>query len=504
MRERTHASRVVAIVVDRAAGGRRDLHEREAPDPARLELEQAGHGVQPLDDSLRVVEAVDADAEPVLARQSEPLADRAPRVGDALRRGERRRRPFDRDRVAVHRGRLAAEGDRERFAVDARFQLPVDRVEEIVAVKLRVETEDAAAEQAVEQLDAPRADRERLRVGPGNVPERDDGGVRQALADHPRQQREMVVLHQHHRVLRLGFGDDRVREPRVDVAVVLEIARAERGAHVRDVTQRPQALVGEAVVIPALFLGREPDAPDLVERLPGRHRHAVVAIDGLAVGAAAAVRDPGPRARAHHGLERGDEAAGRVLDADSLRRAHVDIRLPVGHRDHVVAVQLAAQRRPQRLLVPDALAAVERPVLPLEVADQVAEVAGDRAQLRRRGGTGRPQDALAAQQPAQAVHPAPPRELRDDDRDQRDARAERDEEVEQVAARFLAAALDEAHVVDQHEARVGRDAAVDGANRDVQHAARRAQQMLAGIRVGIERGAPDLGRKLAVSQSASC
>ncbi len=286
----------------------------------------------------------------------------------------------------------------------------------------------------------------------------------------------MVVLHQHDRVLRLGLGDDRVREPRVDRAVVLEVAGAKRRPHVRDVAQRPQALVGEAAVVPALLLGREPDASDLVERMLGRDRDAVVAIDRFAVRAAAAVRDPGSRARAHHGLERGDETARRMLDANALGRAHVDVRLAVGHGDHVVAVQFAPQGRPQRLLVPDALAAVERPILALEIADQVAQVAGDRPQLRRGGRPGRAQDAFAAQQRAQPLHPAAPRELRDDHGDERDARAERDEEVEEVAPRFLAAALDEAHVVDQDETRIRRDVAVDGAHRDVQHAARRAQQ----------------------------
>ena len=121
--------------------------------------------------------------------------------------------------------------------------------------------------------------------------------------------------------------------------------------------------------------------------------------------------------------------------------------------DHVVAVKLAAERRAQRLLVPDALAAVERPVLALEVADQLAYVARDRPQLGRRRCPRRAQDPLAAQQRAQALHPAAPRELRDDDGDQRDRRAQRDEEVEEITSRLLASPRDEAHVVDEHELR---------------------------------------------------
>ena len=185
------------------------------------------------------------------------------------------------------------------------------------------------------------------------------------------------------------------------------------------------------------------------------------------------MRDPGARARAHHRLERGDEAARRALDADAVRRAHVDVGLAVGDDDDVVAVQFAAQRRAQRLLVPDALAAVERPVLALEVADQLAQVARDRPQLRRRAA-----GATAAGCLRRAAARAGPRTQ---PRHESCAMttvisaidsAERDEEIEEVAARLLAAPLDEAHVVDQHQLRARRGVAVERACRDVQHAVR--------------------------------
>ena len=133
------------------------------------------------------------------------------------------------------------------------------------------------------------------------------------------------------------------------------------------------------------------------------------------------MRDPRARARAHHRLERGHESARWVLDANPSAARDVDVRLAVRDDDDVVAVELAAQRGAQRLLVPDALAAVERAVLALEVADQFAEVARDRPQLGGRRRPGRPQDAFAAQQRAQPLHPAAPRKLRDDDGNQRDA-----------------------------------------------------------------------------------
>ena len=67
------------------------------------------------------------------------------------------------------------------LVVDARLEEAVDRLEEVVAVEPRVEAEDRAAEHAVEDLLAPRADAERFGVRPGDVPERDDRRARQAL-----------------------------------------------------------------------------------------------------------------------------------------------------------------------------------------------------------------------------------------------------------------------------------------------------------------------------------
>ena len=154
-----------------------------------------------------------------------------------------------------------------------------------------------AAEQAVEQLLAPRADGEGLGIGPGNVPERDDGRARQALAHHARQQREVIVLHQHDRVVGARLVGDDVGEALVDVAVMLPVVRAERRARVGDVAQRPQALVGEAVVVALLLLLRQPHPADPVGGMLGRHHHVVVLVDRVAVGVARAVRDPGARGR---------------------------------------------------------------------------------------------------------------------------------------------------------------------------------------------------------------
>ena len=229
------------------------------------------------------------------------------------------------------------------------------------------------------------------------------GRLWQPFADHPRQQREVVVLHQHDRIVGARLGDDRVGEPPVDGAIVLEVARSERRAHVRVVAERPQSLVGKAAVVAGLLVGAEPDAPQPVRRRLGRNVDAIVGIDGLAVGRAAAVRDPGARARTHHRLQRGHEAAGRALDADALGGPDMDERLAIADGDDVVAPQLAVQRRAQQVLRPESLRAVERAVLALEVADQLAQIASRSAAARapwRRRGAGFPRPAAARAVPA--------------------------------------------------------------------------------------------------------
>ena len=66
------------------------------------------------------------------------------------------------------------------LALDAAFQEAVDAFDEIVAVELDMEADDRAAEQALEDLLAPRADAEDFRIRPRDMPEGDDRRLRQA------------------------------------------------------------------------------------------------------------------------------------------------------------------------------------------------------------------------------------------------------------------------------------------------------------------------------------
>ena len=315
-----------------------------------------------------------------------------------------------------------------------------------------VEAQDRRAEQPVDDLLAPGADRERLRVRPGNVPEGDDRGARQPLADHARRHREVIVLHQHDRVLALRLLHHGVGEAAVDRDVMVEIALAEDRPHEGDMAQRPQPLVGEAVVIAVLLLLAEPDAAQRIGGIVGRHRDAVVAVDALAVGRARAMRDPDAAAGAHHRLQRRDEAAGRGLQHDlAVLAAVVDVGLAVGDHHHLRARQFLHQQLVQGLRRPFDMDAVGVAALQPQFRDQRFDVARDRQfrlRLRRRDLRGRA--AEIGDRGAEGAGPAADQHEHHDAAEQAQPRRDADQRQRHVKLGLVRAALDEGEVV-QHQ-----------------------------------------------------
>jgi hypothetical protein len=89
------------------------------------------------------------------------------------------------------------------------------------------------------------------------------------------------------------------------------------------------------------------------------------------------------------------------------------------------------------------------PVFVLQVAQPGAQVGGKRRQFR--GGQQGAEQALAAHDGARPIDPAAPAELGHHHRDHRDHQSQRRDQADQVAPRVLAAAVDEAQVVQQHQ-----------------------------------------------------
>jgi len=245
------------------------------------------------------------------------------------------------------------------------------------------------------------------------------------------------------------------------------------------VAQGPEPLVREAVVVPLLLFGGEPEPPQLVLVFARRQGDPVVAVHRLAVGAAAAMRDPRARARPHDGLDRRDEPAGGPPHHHLAALAVVDVRFAVGHHDHLVAPQLGAQQGLEPCGRPFGIGSLAAAELVLEVAQARAQVRRDGGELGR-GGAERPHQPFPAQQCPRTGDPAAPAQLRHHHGDDRDDPAQADDQDDQVLAGVLAAPLDEAQVVHQHQVSHGAGLRVDRVHAHVDGAAFDAQ-----LRIGL-------------------
>ena len=300
--------------------------------------------------ALRVVEAIDADADDLPVQ---------PEIGRELAHPQRQLLVVqdlddaievrtDRDRQHAH-GAVAEVHDvaRHRGA-----QLVDGRLQEVALVARELEREQVVAEEAFENLLPERADAQPIAVGPRDVPEERGAQERPPHAEVLRDQREVVVVEEHRRFGR-RLERDRFREQPVDVLIRVPVLRPEDRTHVRLVAERPQAAVREAGVVALLVLRRQPEPAQPVRRRVGRHFHGAALVDDLAIGRARGVRDPDAAAIAHQRVERDGHAARRRPGANrSVRRVLVHPRLAIRHDDEAAgrAADLLAlgQRRAKR------------------------------------------------------------------------------------------------------------------------------------------------------------
>ena len=300
---------------------------------------------------------------------------------------------------------MLAARHRESLPVDARLERPVDGLEEVVAVVLRVEPDQVGAQHAGQQLGLPGADAEGLEVRPRDVPEDRHARVGALGLDERRQRREVIVLDEDQR--RFGVLDlvqHRVGELAVHLQVVSPVVRPEDRARVHDVAQRPQALVGEAGVVSLLLLLGEPHPAQRVARVVDGHAEPAARIGGLTVGVATGVRDPHPAARAHDRIHRRHQTAGRRLRVDLAAPPHMAHRLAVRDDDQQPAGKLLADELLQPRLGPHALAGqAQRRLLlrgglgALHAAREARDLEGERPEQVGVGDVGRRHRAPAAE-----------------------------------------------------------------------------------------------------------
>ena len=324
----------LAVLRDERAARRRELGEGEAAAQVREPLEGALDREEPLLDALGVVEAVDADAEQrVLARGR---ARRAPRAGTPRTGGASAAQRLGHS-IEIGYGRTSAS--RPAMTTDCRSRsMRASRKRSTASTKLLQKSwvwkptmlePSMPSSSSFAHGQIPNA----LRVRPRDVPEGDDGGAREPLADHPGHERVVVVLHE----------DDGVaarrppRRPRRRSAG----SRARTGASPRRGRAGGCGRCGRAARAPRSRSRSSSRAPPPrvshtrrsdVGLLAGRHADAAVRVHDVAVRAAAAVGDPHAAAGAHHRLEGGDEAARRVDARAPARPARARARTARGSR----------------------------------------------------------------------------------------------------------------------------------------------------------------------------
>ena len=236
----------------------------------------------------------------------------------------------------IHGGEFALIGNHGAVPVDPRFERTVHSIDEVAAMESRVKSENAAPQEPFEDLSIPGTDGIAFRIAPGDVPKRHDRRVRQMVAHDLGHQGQMEILHEHDGVVGFGFLDDGQRKPFVDLLVLFPVRGSKDGTDMGQMTERPEPFVGKSVVVAVFFLRRHPNPPDLVCRVIRRDADMAARIDDLAVGRAAAMRDPHAGAGTHNRFQSCDDPAGRHLDFDMLPLPIVEIRLTVRGNQHFI------------------------------------------------------------------------------------------------------------------------------------------------------------------------
>ncbi len=208
-----------------------------------------------------------------------------------------------------------------------------------------------------------------------------------------------------------------------------------------DVTERPQPFIGEAEIVAFLFFLREPDAPQRVFGIVGRHADTVPTVDDLLIRVAGAMGDPRAVTGTQNRFERSDQAARGHEGGDRLAAMHMLVRLPVRDDEQARPLEPVLNVHAQPLRRSSAAVASGSQVEPLPrrppapktrlCAGSSAGLEGDRREETAVTGRGKPGRTARAQ------IPHPPRGLGDRTKDGQLNAAERGERDEDDRRRHV-------------------------------------------------------------------
>ena len=233
----------IFVALDIRPARRTNLHERKTLLVSRIQFEESFQSAEPLKDSFGVVDAIHANSQ-MRGLNSHFLAQgAAQRAGavwiDVCPRIFRKRHA---NGIGAHARdvTLAVYGKAVPFR--KRFQSAVDRLQEIVAVRLNVKANQVGAQQPVNEFTLPWANPEDFGVWPGDMPENRDAGVWANFLNHARNQCQVIVLRQKNRRIHVRhFLQNSIGEPLVNPLVLQPVLGTENRPGVRDVAERPKS-----------------------------------------------------------------------------------------------------------------------------------------------------------------------------------------------------------------------------------------------------------------------
>jgi hypothetical protein len=211
---------------------------------------------------------------------------------------------------------MPPEGDHVLLAVDVGRERRLDGVKEVCTILACLKSDDVAAEQSIKHFRSPGTDLEHARRRPGDVPEGHHRARGKPASEHPRGEREVIVLHQYEGRGARGFLADGCDEACIRELIHPEVGGSENRLNVHGMAQRPESLIRKAVVVPAVLVVWQPHIAETVLRIGGRHVQSTAIVGTRCVGVPGTMCHPYSGTGFDERLEGRHEAARGAFQAD--------------------------------------------------------------------------------------------------------------------------------------------------------------------------------------------